>query len=218
MALAIFDLDNTLLADDSDHLWGEFLVENKIVDALHYKEANETFYTDYKNGTLDINAFCQFVFKVLKDHDYQQLLTWRNTFLEQKIKPVIAKKAPALIQKHQNQNDTLLIITATNSFITQPIAKLLGIKHILATTPAFDGKQFTGELEGTPCFKEGKVERLNEWLKTNNIDLKGSYFYSDSFNDLPLLNVVDNPIVVDADNNLLKLAKKNHWPSISLRN
>ena len=217
MALAIFDLDNTLLADDSDHLWGEFLVEKNIVDAHVYKKANERFYQDYKEGNLDINAFCQFVFKVLKDNDYQQLIQWRSEFLQTKIQPKIALKAPVLIQKHKNQGDTLLIITATNLFITAPIAKLLGIDAILATTPEFDGKQFTGKLEGIPCFKEGKVERLNSWLKDNKHNLKGSYFYSDSHNDLPLLEIVDSPIVVDGDEKLLIVAKKHGWKSISLR-
>lgn len=217
MALAIFDLDNTLLAGDSDHSWGEYLVEQGLVDSVIYKEANERFYQQYLQGTLDIFEFCRFVFKPLKNNSYQRLLELRTDYLEQKIKPMIAPGAAKLIEKHKKAGDRLLIITATNSFITKPIGELLGIHELLGTDPEFDGKAFTGELKGTPCFQNGKVERLQFWLQENQQSLEGSYFYSDSHNDLPLLNEVDNPVAVDPDNELRLTAQDNGWSIISLR-
>ena len=217
MSLAIFDLDNTLLAGDSDHLWGEYLVNKGIVDKKQYQQANEQFYLDYQQGKLDIYAFCRFAFTPLKENNYQQLVQWRQEYIETEIKPIIAPGTEELLNKHRKQGDTLLIITATNGFITQPIAELLGIKHILATEPEFDGEQFTGELAGTPCFQEGKVSRLQQWLKEQQQNLQGSYFYSDSHNDLPLLSIVDHPVAVDPDDLLAQTAKEKGWKIISLR-
>ncbi len=217
MSLAIFDLDNTLINGDSDHAWGEFLVENSIVDPVSYKQANDKFYADYQAGRLDIYAYQTFALKPLSAHPLAQLQQWRQEFMAQKIAPMRLAQADHLLDRHRKAGDTLLIITATNSFITEPIAKALGIENLLATEPAFDGKSYTGELEGTPCFQEGKVIRLREWLAETGNDLLDSYFYSDSHNDLPLLVLVDNPIAVDPDEQLTHIAEKRDWPIISLR-
>ncbi|MFT5693110.1 MAG: HAD superfamily hydrolase (TIGR01490 family) [Oceanicoccus sp.] len=217
MNLAIFDLDNTLLSGDSDHAWGEFLVSNGIVDGDAYREKNDYFYQQYQQGGLDIVEFLEFALKPLSEHPKSQLDSWHNQFMSESISAMRLEKADQLLSKHRAEGDYLLIITATNSFVTGPIAKALGVDHIIATDPEFVNGAFTGKVSGTPCFQEGKVTRLNDWLVTSGHSLSGSYFYSDSHNDLPLLNLVDNPIVVDADNLLLIEAKKRDWPVISLR-
>lgn len=217
MALAIFDLDNTLLGGDSDFLWGRYLCENGIVDETAYRDANERFYQDYQEGRLDIMAFLAFVFTPLKEHDYDQLRTWRSAYLEEKIAPIMLPAALELVAKHKAQGDTLLIITATNSFITTPIAERFGIEHLIATEPEMVEGQFTGQVAGTPSFQHGKVARLNTWLSERNEDLHGSTFYSDSHNDLPLLELVDTPIAVDPDPLLLETAEKRGWKILSLR-
>jgi HAD superfamily hydrolase (TIGR01490 family) len=217
MALAIFDLDNTLLGGDSDFLWGRYLCENGIVDETAYRDANERFYQDYQEGRLDIMAFLAFVFTPLKEHDYDQLRTWRSAYLEEKIAPIMLPAALELVAKHKAQGDTLLIITATNSFITTPIAERFGIEHLIATEPEMVEGQFTGQVAGTPSFQHGKVERLNTWLSERNEDLHGSTFYSDSHNDLPLLELVDTPIAVDPDPILRETAEKRGWKILSLR-
>jgi HAD superfamily hydrolase (TIGR01490 family) len=217
MALAIFDLDNTLLGGDSDHLWGEFLVEQGIVDKTSYHDTNDMFYEQYKNGTLDIFEFLAFTLKPLAEHPLETLEAWRKQFLQQKIEPIILPSAQDLVQKHQRQGDTLMIITATNSFITAPIAKRFGIAHLIATEPEFIDGSYTGKVAGTPSFKEGKVERLDTWLSEQKANLDGSYFYSDSHNDLPLLKRVDYPIAVDPDSTLKQFAQQQGWKIISLR-
>jgi len=217
MALAIFDLDNTLLGGDSDYLWGEFLVENNYVDAQSYQQANQDFYDQYLAGTMDIFEFLAFQLKPLADHSMAELLRWREDYLAKKIQAIMLPAAQELINKHQQQGDTLLIITATNSFITAPIAKQLNIPHLIATEPELVMGRYTGSVAGTPSYQQGKVTRLNEWLEQQNINLEGSYFYSDSHNDLPLLELVAHPIAVDADPKLLAIAKQQGWQSISLR-
>lgn len=217
MALALFDLDNTLLAADSDHLWGVFLSEENIVDADYYAQENERFYAEYKRGVLDIMEFLRFSLKPLSEHAPDQLYTWREQFLEQKIKHNIASGSAELIAKHRQQGDTLVIITATNAFITRPIADLLGIEHLIATDPQMINGRYTGEVEGIPCFQSGKVERLNSWMQQHGLDLEGSYFYSDSNNDLPLLKEVTYPYAVDPDDTLREFAEQAGWPVISLR-
>lgn len=217
MALAIFDLDNTLLRGDSDHAWGEFLVENDLVDADSYKEANDYFYQQYQTGQLDILEYLRFALSPLASHPKEQLDKWHDQFMAEKISPMLLEKAEQLLDKHRNQGDTLLIITATNLFITGPIARFLGVENILATEPAFDGLRYTGEVKGIPCFKEGKVSRLKDWLHTHKHSLEGSYFYSDSHNDLPLLEQVSNPVAVDPDDSLRSIAEQRGWPVISLR-
>jgi HAD superfamily hydrolase (TIGR01490 family) len=217
MTLAIFDLDNTLIADDSDYLWGKFLVDQGIVDRLVYDKINAKFYEDYQNGTLDMLAFLRFALAPLAAHPIEQLHNWRQDFINTIIKPLLLDKAKALIEKHRAQGDTLLVITATNSFITAPIVALYGIEHLIATTPEMIDGKYTGNVNGVPCFQEGKVTRLNEWLTLNNEKLEGSYFYSDSHNDLPLLKLVDFPVAVDPDEKLRDFADTKKWEIISLR-
>ncbi|HEB63799.1 MAG TPA: HAD family hydrolase [Gammaproteobacteria bacterium] len=217
MALAIFDLDNTLLSGDSDYLWGRYLVENRIVDPDLYDQENRRFYKEYEAGVLDINEFLHFSLKVLAAHDKKILFEWRKDFIEQKIIPIIPSKTRHLLDKHRKQGDTLLIITATNRFVTELIAKELGIEHLLATDPEEKEGQYTGNFTGIPTYKEGKVSRLKEWLKNRKITLEGSWFYSDSHNDLPLLKIVENPVAVDPDEPLKLYAKNQGWPIISLR-
>jgi HAD superfamily hydrolase (TIGR01490 family) len=217
MSLAIFDLDNTLLADDSDYLWGQFLVDQGKVNAAYYEQENERFYQEYKAGTLDINKFLKFSLKPLADNSLEDLHNWRAQFMINIIQPILLKPAQALVKKHHDRGDTLLIITATNSFVTSPIAKSYEVANLLATTPELVNGQFTGKTHGTPCFQEGKVTRLNQWLQKTKLSLEGSYFYSDSHNDLPLLKLVTYPIAVNPDELLRQYAIKENWPIISLR-
>lgn len=215
--LAIFDLDNTLIAGDSDHLWGDFLVEQGIVDADHYKQTNDRFYQDYQQGRLDIHAYLLFALKVLADHDPVQLYAWREQFLQEKIHPILLPAANELLEKHRQKGDILLIITATNDFVTRPIAQLLHIDHLLATQTEKKGNRYTGDIEGVPCYRQGKVQRLHDWLNETGHTLNGSWFYSDSHNDLPLLSHVANPVAVDPDETLKREALELGWPVISLR-
>lgn len=217
MPLAIFDLDNTLLAGDSDYLWGVFLAEKGIVDGDYYERENERFYQEYKEGRLDIYEFLRFSLSVLKAQPLELLLSLRDEFMEVKIGPIILPAARALIEKHRRDGDTLMIITATNAFVTAPIAQTLGIEHLLATDPEQVNGRYTGEVAGTPCFQQGKVERLEQWLQGHGMDLGGSHFYSDSHNDIPLLQRVERPVAVDPDETLEQTARQNGWPVISLR-
>ena len=217
MSLAIFDLDNTLIGDDSDYLWGQFLVDEGIVDKDYYEAANAKFYEDYKQGTLDIVEFLNFSLKPLSEHPAEKLFKWREQFIKQIIQPILLKPAQELVNKHKAKGDTLLVITATNRFVTEPIVNLYGINNLLATTPEFKNGAYTGKFEGIPCFQQGKVELLEQWLKTSKETLVDSYFYSDSHNDLPLLNKVDYPIAVNPDDKLQMVATTNNWPVISLR-
>lgn len=217
MSLAIFDLDNTLIADDSDYLWGQFLVDQGIVDKNLYESANAKFYDDYKQGTLDIVEFLRFSLQPLADNDPEQLYQWRAQFIEQAIKPLMLKSAQQLIAKHKDRGDTLLVITATNRFVTEPIVRLYGIENLLATTPEFINGRYTGGFNGLPCFKEGKVKLLETWLGNSTETMQDSWFYSDSHNDLPLLKLVDNPVAVDPDEKLAEFASASNWPIISLR-
>lgn len=217
MALAIFDLDNTLIANDSDFLWGEFLIQNGHVDAHEFAEQNAQFYEDYKAGTLDIIAYQRFALKPLGKQDQETLAKWHKEFMQTYIEPIVLPKALELVEEHKAKGDRVMIITATNTFVTRPIGKRYGIDELLGTEGKIVDGRYTGEIEGVPTFQKGKVIRLNEWLKKENETLEGSYFYSDSHNDLPLLEIVDHPVVVDGDEKLLAIAKQKNWPSISLR-
>ena len=217
MPLAIFDLDNTLLSCDSDYEWGQFLVKKNLVDKKEYEKANQYFYDEYKKGTLDITEFSAFSFKPLSMNTMENLNALHKEYMQDIIKPHITEKSRALIQKHKAQGDTLMIITATNSFITRPIADELGINHLLATEPKITEGRYTTEIKGTPCFQSGKVTRLNSWLKEHNRTLKNSTFYSDSHNDLSLLEVVDTAIAVDPDDTLRDIAIEREWQIMSLR-
>jgi HAD superfamily hydrolase (TIGR01490 family) len=217
MSLAIFDLDNTLLGDDSDYLWGQFLVQQGLVDADLYARENQRFYDDYKTGKLDILEFLAFSLKPLSEHSREKLDRLHQQFMQEVIRPVMLPAAQQLIEKHRNQGDVLLIITATNHFITAPIATALGIDNLLATEPEIIDGCYSGRVSGTPCFQSGKVERLDIWLRENQQNLADSWFYSDSHNDLPLLERVTHPVAVDPDETLADHATAKGWPIISLR-
>ena len=217
MTLALFDLDNTLLAGDSDHAWGEFLVEEGLVDAEEYRKANDRFYQEYLNGELDILHYLRFALQPLAQHDMSELLAWREAFIKKKVRPMMQVQAEQLLEQHRQQGHTLMIITATNRFVTEPIAELLGVEHLIATEPELVNGRYTGEVAGTPSFQDGKVTRLNDWLEHHGRTLDGSWFYSDSHNDVPLLKQVENPVAVDPDPKLEALAKEAGWPVISLR-
>ncbi len=217
MTLAIFDLDNTLLAGDSDYLWGQFLVDKGAVDPVQYEQANDLFYEQYKQGSLDIMEFLEFALRPLAQYDMQQLAQWHTEFMQTKVESLLLPRAITLIEKHRQSGDTLMIITATNRFVTQGIANKLGIDNLLATEPEIKENQYTGKVSGTPCFQEGKVTRLHDWLKNSSCSLQDSWFYSDSHNDLPLLKLVTHPVAVDADEILNEYATQQHWQSISLR-
>jgi HAD superfamily hydrolase (TIGR01490 family) len=217
MTLAIFDLDNTLIAGDSDHAWGEFLCDQGYVDASAYREQNDRFYQDYLRGELDIMAYQRFALSPLKGKTDADLAAWHRQFMNDIISGFWLPAAEGLVASHREQGHTLMIITATNRFVTSPIAEKLGVDHLIATEPEIRDGSYTGEPEGVPCYQHGKVTRLQEWLQLNNETLDGSYFYSDSHNDLPLLEQVDNPVAVDPDDQLRSLAEQRDWPVISLR-
>jgi len=217
LALAIFDLDNTLLAGDSDYLWGTFLTERGIVDEEEFERENERFYREYKEGSLDIHEFLRFSFRPLRDNRPEDLERWRRDFLREKIDPIILPLAQELVERHRDAGDELLIVTATNEFVTAPIAERLGIPNLIATAPACVNGRYTGEVAGTPSFREGKVERVLDWLRESGADLAGSTFYSDSHNDIPLLERVDHAVAVDPDPTLASYATTRGWPVISLR-
>ena len=217
MALAIFDLDNTLLAGDSDHLWGEFLVRQGAVDGPRYQAENARFYEAYRAGQLDIQAFLRFALAPLTSHPRRRLEGWRERFVAEEIRRLRLPAAEVLLEDHRARGDTLLIITATNRFVTEPIAQWLGVPHLLATEPAEVDGRFTGEVEGIPCFREGKVRRLGQWLTNREFSLEQACFYSDSHNDLPLLELVGHPVAVDPDPVLADIAARRRWPRITLR-
>jgi len=218
--LALFDLDNTILAGDSDYNWSRFLIQEGYLDGAIHAEKNEKFYADYKAGTLDIYAFVEFQFKPLARNPRTVLNQLLKKYVEEVIKPMITEKARALVKRHQDEGDLIIVITATNSFITRPIAELFGIENLIGTDPEEKEGEFTGKVSGLPSFKEGKVTRLEAWLKGKNLSLasfENSYFYSDSHNDLPLMQKVTHPVAVDSDDVLSEYAKSKGWPQISLR-
>jgi HAD superfamily hydrolase (TIGR01490 family) len=217
LALAIFDLDNTLLSGDSDHLWGQFLASRGVVDGESYERENQRFYDEYKAGQLDIFEFLTFSLRPLAEMEPDKLHTLHREFMAERILPIIPQKSRDLLEKHRQQGDVLLIITATNRFVTEPIAAALGVEHLLATDPEMLDGRYTGKVSGIPCFKEGKVKRLDSWLASTRYSMQDSWFYSDSLNDIPLLERVDNPIAVDPDETLAQHAEMKGWPIISLR-
>ncbi len=215
--LAIFDLDNTLLAGDSDYLWGVFLVEQGIVDREHYERENLRYYEQYQAGTLDIRQFLDFQLRPLAQHDLPTLLAWRERFMREKIAPIMLPGGRALIERHRGRGHALLIISATNRFITGPIAEAYGVPELLASEPEMKNGRYTGKVAGIPCYREGKVARLERWLQEKGATPNESWFYSDSHNDIPLLEWVAHPVAVDPDAQLAEYAKKKGWPAISLR-
>jgi HAD superfamily hydrolase (TIGR01490 family) len=217
MALAIFDLDNTLIAGDSDHSWGEFLVAEQRVDAQQFKKSNNQFYADYVAGSLDIFAYLEFSLRPLTQIPMTELDELHTKFMQQVIAPMQLPKAKALLQKHREAGDRLLIVTATNRFVVEPICQSLGVTEFLAANPEMVNGRYTGKIVGTPTYQEGKVSRLKEWLQEQSETLADSWFYSDSANDLPLLLEVDNPVAVDPCDRLREKAEDQQWPIISLR-
>ena len=211
MALALFDLDNTLLADDSDYLWGCFLSDKGLVDKALYEQANLRFYEQYKQGTLDIHEFLNFALTPLAENDFEQLQSFHAEFMDSLIRPVMTQAGQNKIKYHRERGDTIVIITATNSFVTGPIAEAFAVDHLIATEPEIVNGQYTGKVSGTPCFQQGKITKLNEWLEQTGKNLEGSYFYSDSHNDLPLLELVTNPVAVDPDDQLKTIAQERNW-------
>lgn len=216
--IVLFDLDNTLLGGDSDYLWGCFLVEEGLVDGKEYFETNARFYRDYQEGRLDIEAFLKFSLKPLSQHPAEKLHQLREKFIARKIAPIVLPAAKRLIEMHRCRGDHLVIITATNAFITRPMTELFGIKTLIATEPEFKEGRYTGQFLGTPTYKEGKVKRLFEWRKASGLEaVPIGWVYSDSHNDLPLLELAETAVAVDPDEVLAQEASKRGWAVISLR-
>jgi len=221
MNLALFDLDNTLLAGDSDHAWGQFLCDKGIVDHAEYQARNDAFYEQYKAGTLDIQEFLAFVLSPLASRTRAELDALQAEFIDTVIlSDMVAPGSQALVGEHLAQGDLCAIVTATNAFVTAPIARHFRIPHLIATVPAIEQGKFTGEARGTPAFREGKIVRVNAWLESMALDIGSfarSWFYSDSLNDLPLMSLVSDPVAVDPDPILKIHAEKQGWRVISLR-
>jgi HAD superfamily hydrolase (TIGR01490 family) len=218
MLLALFDLDNTLLAGDSDFEWAQYLIEQGVLDREVYEARNQAFYDQYKAGTLDIHAFLDFQLQPLARHSREQLEAWHRDFMTRKVIPMVAPGAAALLDQHRDHER--VIVTATNRFVTAPIARYLGVEHLIATEPEERDGRFTGKVAGIPAFKAGKVTRLEAWLADQGktwADVTESWFYSDSLNDLPLLTHVHHPVAVDPDETLRAHAESQGWPIISLR-
>jgi HAD superfamily hydrolase (TIGR01490 family) len=218
--LALFDLDNTLLSGDSDFEWGQFLIAEGVLDREAYAARNLEFYEQYKAGTLDIHVFLEFQLKPLSRHPRAQLDAWHAQFMQTRILPMMGEKARALVQRHREAGDTLAIITATNRFVTEPIARAFGISHLIATEAEQVSGEFTGNTIDVPCFREGKVKRLEAWLAEQGASwqaIQRSWFYSDSHNDLFLMERVTDPVAVDPDPQLMQTAQARGWPVISLR-
>ena len=216
MALAIFDLDNTLLRGDSDYLWGMYLIDKGAVERESHQRENDRFYQEYLSGQMDIMAFLRFQLAPLARIPMPELIQMREDYIEHYIKPIITTQALKLVDKHRQRGDTLLLITATNDFVTRPIADLFGIDELIATTAEIIENQYTGAVSGVPSYKEGKVIRLHKWLNEKNYNMQGSWFYSDSHNDLPLLLEVDNPVAVNPDPELARHARQAGWQVLTL--
>jgi HAD superfamily hydrolase (TIGR01490 family) len=217
LPLALFDLDNTLIGGDSDHLWGRFLVERGVVDGELYARENDRFLRAYEAGELDIHEFLQFALKPLADNAPDDLQRWRREFVSSGILPLVLPAARHLVERHRERGDTLVIVTATNRFVTQPIAELFDIPHLLATEPECVNGRYTGRCEGTPTFREGKILAIEQWLAAREDQLADASFYSDSHNDLPLLERVGRPVAVDPDPTLDAVARERGWPRLTLR-
>ena len=213
--LTIFDLDNTLLAGDSDRAWGQYIVDKKVVSEDFLSES-ERFYNNYYDGDLDIHRFLDFCLQPLMQNNWNDLLELRKGFIKDKIKPMMLDKAIEKVALCKSKGP-VIIATATNSFVTRPIADLFDIDNLIATEFVIKDNKFTGEVDGVPCFREGKVQKVESWINKNNYSFTDATFYSDSFNDLPLLEKVKTAIVVDGDDKLIEMAKHNEWQCISFR-
>lgn len=221
MQLALFDLDNTLLAGDSDYEWTQHLIRKGVLDRESFEQRNNDFYEDYKAGTLDIHAFLDFQMQSLASHTRAQLEAWHEEFMVTQIRPMIKPSARELVKRHQAQGDLCALVTATNSFVTGPICREFDIAHLIATIAAHEGGQFTGKPRGTPAFREGKIARVEDWLESMGLwwgNFDRSWFYSDSLNDLPLLSRVSDPVAVDPDSTLQAHAEAAGWAILRLHN
>ena len=219
MQLALFDLDHTLLSGDSDYEWTQYLVSKGIVDRTTHEARNAEFYEQYKAGTMDIHEFLDFQLRPLADHTRADLEAWHADFMETQIRPRLSQKARELVRKHLDAGDICAMVTATNSFVTGPIARELGIPHLIATIPAQENGRFTGKPRGLPSFREGMIARVDAWLESMGLwwnNFQRSWFYSDSHNDLPLLLRVTDPVVVDPDATLRAYAENAGWPTLSI--
>ena len=219
MHLALFDLDNTLLAGDSDYEWTQHLISKGVLDRESFEQRNNDFYDDYKAGTLDIHAFLDFQMQSLASHSRHQLETWHKEFMATQIRPMIKPSARELVKRHQDRNDLCALVTATNSFVTGPICCELGIPHLIATIAAHENGQFTGKPRGIPAFREGKIARVEAWLESMGLwwgSFERSWFYSDSLNDLPLMSQVSDPVAVDPDETLRAHADGAGWTILKL--
>jgi HAD superfamily hydrolase (TIGR01490 family) len=217
MALALFDLDNTLLAGDSDYLWGVFLVEKGLVDGELYRTANERFYKEYAEGRLDIHEFLNFALSPLASFELERLQTLHREFMQTRIRGIMTRIGQNKVNEHKAKGDATLIITATNRFVTEPIAAAFGVDDLIATEPEMHNGKYTGRVAGTPSFQHGKITRLQTWMESHDQNLDDSWFYSDSHNDLPLLEQVSHPVAVDPDQKLLQIAQQRGWPIVSFR-
>ena len=220
MNLALFDLDNTLLSGDSDFEWAQFLIEQGVLDRELFEAKNLAFYQQYKLGTLNIQEFLDFQLKPLARHPRSLLDAWHGEFMQRKVRPMMGHAARELVAQHRIAGDVCVVITATNSFVTAPIAREFGIEHLIATEPEQLDGEFTGRVEGEPSFREGKITRLESWMAQHGWtwnSFADSWFYSDSLNDLPLLARVKNPVAVDPDATLRDHAEKRGWRIMSLR-
>ncbi len=220
MDLVLFDLDNTLLSGDSDFEWAQYLISIGVLDGELYEARNNAFFEQYKAGTLDIQEFLDFQLAPLARHERSQLDAWHGAFMRERVRPMIGPAARALVERHRADGALLAVVTATNSFVTGPIAHEFGIPHLVATVPAQQDGRFTGKPRGVPAFKAGKIQRVDSWLESLGLYMGGfehSWFYSDSHNDLPLLERVSNPVAVDPDATLQAHAGRAGWPVISLR-
>lgn len=220
MELALFDLDNTLLAGDSDYEWAQFLIDRGVLDRAAYESENDRFFAQYKAGTLDIFEFLAFQLAPLARHPRAELDAWHAAFMAERVRPMIGAPARRLVAQHRDAGALCAIVTATNSFVTAPIAREFAVAHLIATEPETRDGAFTGGVAGIPAFREGKVARLEQWLAALGRPLEAfaaSWFYSDSHNDLPLLERVTRAVAVDPDERLRAIAAARGWPVISLR-
>ena len=217
--LALFDLDNTLLEGDSDHAWGEFLISNSLVEEKAHREKNNYFYHQYKQGALDIYGYVAFTLEPIMKFDSIQRAHLLAEFMEQSVVPIILDKGRELVRAHREAGDFCIIITATNKFISTPIAKLFDADLLIATELQIIGDKYNGKIAGTPCYRDGKVTKLKAWINQQEVlfDLSDAVFYSDSINDLPLLEEVATPVAVDPDQKLRDKAESKGWKILTLR-
>ena len=216
MQLAVFDLDNTLLPFDSDKAWNQFLIDIGAVDKAYYHENNEQFYQDYLEAKLDIRAYQRFACEILQNYPIEKVTTWRDQYIEEIVRPQLQRKALQCIQGYKIGGFRTLIISATNTFIVEPIASLHGVDSYLGCEFEYIDGRYTGELTGIPTYKEGKIAALEAWLRSQGAEATTVHFYSDSINDRSLLEQADQAFVVDPDRSLAKLANDQGWPVVQL--